>query len=345
MRLNKLSIAAAAILVGATVLSAGAATAAPTCIASNFPAISGGESSLKVSCLVPATTATGTTYKVQDYGQARWHSGAARTTAADGNTTNASATISSASAHFAAADVNHMISSSQAGIPAGAFIKSVTNATNAVLSVPATAAQTTGVFTIENSPARHVADVTRSGAVLTSATARFNALDVTAIVTGTGIKPGTKINSVGVSGTSTTATLSQTVSQAGTNGYVTINSKVQPASNRQVSDLHNPAAAASTTIISATAGFTATDVGLDVVGAVGIPAGTYIKVFTNATTVTVNQNTTLGATPNKTAVIGKPDIGAPENLGVVSQLTAALQLSPGLVASADDCAQHTPEGF
>jgi hypothetical protein len=343
-----LSIVLAVVVAGATLLSAGAANAAPSCVTSNFPAVSGGESSLKVSCLLPVGTAAGTTNKIVDYGQARWHSGAGRTTAADGHTTSGSAVISSATGHFVAADINHQVTSSLAGIPVGAFIKTVTP--TVTLNVNATATQTLAVLTVENSAARHVTDVVRTAAsaVITSATANFKnpAGDVGAIVTGTGIKPGTKINSVGVSGASTTATLSQTVASAGTGGYLTINPIAQPASNRQVSDLHSPAAVASTSIISATAGFSATDVGLPVVGTgAGWPAGAYIASVTNATTAVLSAAATLGTTANHKAVIGKPDFGAPTNGSVVSQLGAELHLNPALVASSDDCTNNTPEGF
>jgi hypothetical protein len=327
-------------------VTAGSAFAVPSCLGSNFPAIAGGESSLKVSCIVPAGTAAGTSSTIVDYGRARWHSGAARVTAADGNTTSGSAVITSATGHFVAGDVNHQVTSSLAGIPAGAFIKTFTNATTVTLNVNATATQTLAVFSVENSAARHVADASRSGSVLTSATANFKAGDVGAIVTGTGIKPGAKINSVGVSGTSTTATISLAVNTAGGGGYVTINSVLQPASNRRLSDVHSPAATASTSIISATAGFTASDVGLAVVGTgVGWPAGARIVSVTNATTAVLSAAATLGTAPNHIAIIGTPDFGAPTDGSVISQLGAALHLSPTLVASADDCANNTPEGF
>lgn len=327
--------------------SSGAAFAAPSCLGSNFPAVSGGESSLKVSCIVPVGTSPGTSDTIVDYGQARWHSGAARVTAADGATTSGSAVITSATGHFVAGDVNHQVTSSIAGIPVGAFIKTFTSATSVTLDVAATATTSGAVFSIENSSARHATDVSRSATtLLTSATANFKASDVNAIVTGSGIKPGTKINSVGVSGTSTTATISQTTNGAGTNGYLTINPVTQPSSNRKIADAHSPGATASTTIISATAGFAASDVGLAVAGiGTGWPAGARIVSVTNATTAVLSAAATLGTTANHAAIIGTPDFGAPTDGSVVSQLGAELQLNPSLVASSDDCANHTPEGF
>jgi hypothetical protein len=328
------------------VVSTGAAFAVPSCLGSNFPAVSGGESSLKVSCIVPVGTAAGATDTIVDYGQARWHSGAARVTAADGNYTT-TAVVTSATGTFVAGDVNHQVTSSLPGIPVGAFIKTVTNATTVTLDVPTTVAATTAVLTIENSSARHATDVTRSATtLLTSATANFKSTDVGAIVTGTGIKPGTKISAVGISGVNTTATISQATNQAGTNGYLTINPVLQPASNRKISDAHSPAAVASTSIISATAGFTASDIGLAVVGVgAGWPATARIISVTSATTAVLSAAATLGTTANHAAVIGTPDFGAPTNGSVVSQLGAELQLNPTLVASSDDCANHTPEGF
>jgi hypothetical protein len=327
-------------------VTAGAANAAPACLGSNFPAVSGGESSLKVSCFLSSTTAGGTTALVKDYAQARWHSGAARVTAADGVTTASSAAISSATGHFTAADVNHQVTSSLPGIPAGAFIKTFTSATAVTLDVPATLASTGAVFSVENSSARHVTDASRAGAVLTSATANFKSNDVGAIVTGTGIKPGTKINSVATSGANTTATLSLAVNQTGTAGYVTINSVPQPASVREITDAHSPAAAASTTIDSATAGFTASDVGLAVVGTgAGWPVGARIVSVTSASAAVLSAAATLGTAATHIAVIGNPDFGAPTNGSVVSQLGVELALNPSFVASSDDCANHTPEGF
>ncbi len=328
-------------------VTAGSAFAVPSCLASNFPAVSGGESSLKVSCIVPVGTAAGTKTTIKDYAQARWHSGAARLSAADGTFTSGSAVVTSTTGHFVAGDVNHQVTSDLPGIPAGAFIKTFTSATSVTLNVVTTASATTAVLTVENSSARHATDVTRSATtLLTSATANFKAGDVGAIVTGTGIKPGTKISVVGVSGANTTATISQPTNQAGSNGYLTINPVLQPASNRKVTDLHNPSAAASATIISATAGFTQSDVGLAVVGiGTGWPVGARIITVTSATTAVMSATATLGVAATHVALIGNPDVGAPTDGSTVAQLGAELQLSPTLVASSDDCANHTPEGF
>jgi hypothetical protein len=332
--------------VSMALVTAGSAFAAPVCLGSNFPAVSGGESSLKVSCFLSSTTAAGTTAVIKDYAQARWHSGAARVTTADGNTTSASAVVTAADGNFTAADVNHQVTSSLPGIPAGAFIKTFTSATSVTLDVNATATQTLAVLSVENSTARHVTDASRATTVLTSATANFKSTDVGAIVTGTGIKPGTKITLTGVSGTSTTATLSLAVNQTGTLGYVTINSVLQPATNRQISDAHSPTAAASTTIDSATAGFAASDVGLAVVGTgAGWPVGARIVSVTSASAAVLSAAATLGTAATHVAVIGKPDFGAPTNGSEVGQLGAELSLSPALLASSDDCANNTPEGF
>jgi hypothetical protein len=288
----------------------------------------------------------GATAVIKDYGQARWHSGAGRLSAADGNTTSGSAVVTSLTANFTAADVNHQVTSSLPGIPAGAFIKTFTTSTSVTLDVNATAPQTTAVLTVENSSARHATDVSRSTTTLTSATANFKTTDVGAIVTGTGIKPGTKITLTGVSGANTTATLSLAVSQTGTAGYVTINSVRQPASTRQLADVHSPGVGASTSIVSVTAGFTASDVGLAVVGTgAGWPVGARIVSVSSVTTAVLSATATLGTTANHIAVIGKPDFAAPTNGSVVAQLGAELSLSPTLVASSDDCANHTPEGF
>src|SRR5207249_2966443 len=137
-------------------LPAGAVTnscAAPGGI-SQFPNAPAGQSTLQVSCTLTTATATSSLFqKVEDSPQAVWHFGAGRQVT--GNTTSGSPTITLTSGNFFATDVNHGISGFSASaslnggtgnvaltnsaLPATAFIKSVTNATTAVLNINATA--------------------------------------------------------------------------------------------------------------------------------------------------------------------------------------------------------------
>jgi hypothetical protein len=337
---------AIALATAGLISAAGPAAAATSCTISQYPAIAAGQSGLKVACTVAAPAPTALTY--HDFAPATgtnagafWHPGAARVTAADGHATSGSASISSATGKFVAAvDLNHSITG--AGIPAGAFIKSVTSATAAVLSAPATATVTTAVFKIENSSSRQVIDgkTTTSSGTLTSATANFQPGDVGKIVSGQGVKPGTVITA---RASTTSVTVSPVADATSPAAGVTLNfeTPLESSTARRITDGHTTSG--TTTVTSATALFSATDKGISITGP-GIPANADITAVASATSVTISAAATATSTA-AVLLIGTQTVTAPVNGEAIMQIGAELQLSPTLVASSDSCTENTPEGF
>ncbi len=253
----------------------------------------------------------------------------------DGVTTKSSTTITSATAHFTAADVGRIVTGTN--LPLYDKIASVTNATTAVLTTAATAAGTAQSLTIganeQVSSTREVTDasITSGSTTLSSASAHFQASDLQLPVTGCGIPTGTYIKTV-TNASSVVLSQAATVTRpfAVTNGVTT---------------------SGSTTVTSATAGFSAacdTDKGIS---GTGIPAGSYIKTVTNATTITISAKATATATgvsltetPGATEVIGLPSATAPANDDAVSTIGTTLTLNPTLVKGVQPCAAGEPEG-
>lgn len=92
---------------------------------------------------------------------------------------------------------------------------------------------------------------------------------------------------------------------------------------------------ASTTVTSATAAFTSADVGANIVGN-GIPAGAKISAFTNSTTVTISAAATASATVNISITSGIPagaTITAFTNATTVTISAAATSTASGLPLS------------
>jgi hypothetical protein len=121
---------------------------------------------------------------------------------------------------------------------------------------------------------------TNASATLTSATAAFSSQDVGNPITGTNIQAATTISGVT---NATTVTLSKTATASGSG----VTFKVYGDGNRTLTDMVTNNG--SPTLTSATAYFTAADVGKPVVGTT-IPAGTSISSVTNATTATLSAN-------------------------------------------------------
>jgi hypothetical protein len=254
---------------------------------------------------------------------------------ANGVTTKSSKTITSATANFTAADVGGIVTSTN--LPGYDAIASVTNATTAVLTTAATAAGTLQTFTIDanqqSSTAREIGDaqITAGSTTLSSASASFEATDAQLPVTGCGIPAGTYIASITDPG-------DVVLSQAAT---VTRPFAVSDGSTTS----------GSTTVTSASAGFsTACDADKAISGA-GIPAGAYIKTVTNASTVVISAAATATATgvsltesPGATEVIGLPSATAPANDDAVSELGSELTLNPTLVKGSSPCASADPTG-
>jgi hypothetical protein len=121
---------------------------------------------------------------------------------------------------------------------------------------------------------------TNGSAVFTSATAAFTNQDVGNPITGTNIQAATTIVS---RSSATSVTLSKTATASGTN----ITFKVYGDGNRTLTDAATTNG--SPTITSATAYFTAADVGKPIVGT-AITSGTTIQSVTNSTTAVLSAN-------------------------------------------------------
>jgi hypothetical protein len=360
MKRIAIGLIAAALAVASVAMAAPAGAVTNSCAApggiSMFPNVPAGQSNLQVSCtLTTATSFANQFYKVEDFPQAVWHAGAGRQVT--GSTTSGSPNITLTAGHFSASDVNHPISGFSAsaslnggttpatsltasGLPAGAFIKTFTDATHAVLNVNATGTFTGRKWTIENTTSRTVLDASTTSAsgTVTSATANFTAADVGRTITGTNMAHGAKITA---RASATSITVSPAATATGTNQQLSIGPEATLTTARTVHDASTTSA--STTLTSASAGFAATDKDLPVTGA-GIPAGAFIQTVTNATTVVLSAAATATAA-NVSLVIGQPNATAPANNDTLLNLGAELDLNPSLVAGMDACGTNTPEGF
>ncbi|MDP9335056.1 MAG: hypothetical protein M3Q30_17340 [Actinomycetota bacterium] len=355
-----IGLVAAALALASVIVASPAGAVVNGCAApggiSMFPNAPGGQSNLKVSCILTTASAfTSQTYKVEDFPQAVWHVGAGHPVT--GSTTSGSPNIVLTAGHFSAKDVNHGISGFSAStslnggttpalaltasaLPAGVFIKTFTDATHAVLNQNATATATGKKWTVENSDSRTVLDAsTTSGSgVVTSASANFLATDVGRAISGTNMGNHAKIT---VRTSATQVTVAPVATATGSSQQLSIGPAASQTTARFIHDAHTTTT--TTTVTSASANFQSWDTDLPVTGP-GIPAGDYIKTVTNPTTVVLNAAATATSAAAALA-IGAPSATAPANGGVGLNLGAELDLNPTLVAGSDDCAKNTPEGF
>ena len=332
----------AAVLVTAVLVQASGPAGATTnsCAMSEFPAKLESYSGLKVACTSDGLGTPTSGLTIHDFNNSVWHVGSARTITAA--TTLNSPTITSTNGFLSnvagpAGDIHRSITGP--GIPSGTWIVSV-SANNATLSANATATAAAASLAIEDNTARTFKDghITSGSTTVTSATAGFTAADANQIISGNGLKPGTKIASVNVNGT--TITVAPAADLTSTAAQLSIGDTAITAV-RQISDGHTTTGTANVT--SATARFAAADTGTGISGP-GIPAGTYIKTVSSLTAVILTKNTTATATAAK-LVIGTPTISAPTNGDHVSQLAGELNLSPSFLPAVDACTEGTPEGF
>jgi hypothetical protein len=331
----------AVVLVTAVLVQAGGPAGATTnsCAMSEFPAKLESYSGLKVACTSDGTGTASSGLTIHDFNDSVWHVGSARTITAA--TTLNSATITSTTGFLSnvagpAGDINRSITGT--GIPSGTWIVSVSG-NSAVLSAKATATAASAPLAIEDNTARTFKDghITNLSTTVTSATAGFTAADANQIISGNGLKPGTKIATVT---NGTTITIAPAADLTSTTAQLSIGDTAITAV-RAINDGHTTLG--SPNVTSATAGFAAADTGTGITGP-GIPAGTYIKTVSSATAIIVTKNATATATTAK-LVIGTPTISAPKNGDHVSQLASELDLSPTFLAAVDSCAEGTPEGF
>jgi hypothetical protein len=307
---------------------------------SEFPAKILSYSGLKVACSSDGVAAPSAGLTIHDFGNAVWHTGSSRSITA--KTTLNSAVITSTTGFLSAVagragDIHRSITGP--GIPGGTWIVSVAGA-NATLSAKATATAAAVALAVENNAARSFKDghITSGSTTVTSATAGFNSTDVGQIIAGNGLKPGTKIVTAP---TATSITITPAATLSSTTAQLAIgDTAVTPV--RAITDGHTTSG--SPTVTSATARFAAADTGTGISLAGVIPAGTYIKTVTNATTVVLTKNATATSTTAK-LIIGAKTISAPTDGDHVSQLAGELNLSPTFLAGVDACSENTPEGF
>jgi hypothetical protein len=367
MRRRKFGTALAAVAIAtaaAIPILAAPASAVTGCGAPGgiFPATPGAQSGVKFDCTTNAG-ANVNSITIADATNTQWHHGAARTVAV--TPTSASATITFASGALAATDIGRPISG--ACIGGAAFIRTVA-ATSATLSVNNGAGCVATTATIEYTRSRVLTDAnctTAATSNLTSAKALFAAGDVNKSVSGGPFSSGSKITAVVNPTTATvapaptaacTAPDTITIGAATYSGAAVVwaadpntkqltNSAAPPAGSGQAFSCTGTTLTATPGAVTAGGGFSATYAKLKVV-----VIGT-TTVTTTATTGTANTLTLAAACPAGitaaagTAVIGEPGGTAPKNGSAMTSLSAELNLAPTLVATQDDCAKNTFEGF
>lgn len=338
------AVVSAAALLAPLAVPAGATNPTLTsCSTETFPTSWGSASNVKWACHF-MSAAAGSSQTMHDYPQAVWHNGAARTATA--SWTSGGTTLTATNGHFTSADVNHIITDTgavAAGLPTYVFIKSVTDSTHVELNKPVTANGTNRAIKIENSSIRAFDDgVTVVGTTVTSASANFTAADVGRGISGTDIPVGATIAS---RQSATSITLSAAATAAATGAVITIGAEEVPTSARQVNDA--VFTSGSSTVTSASAAFSATDVGLKVTNPVlastKIPANTYIVSVNSATSVTLSANVNATGTAQKLA-IGEASASAPVNGDQAGSLASTLILNPALVKGSLPCAAAVPYG-
>ena len=338
--------------------------ASNACAFDTFSNVPGASSELAIRCtLTTATGGAGTAYRIEDLPYANWHSGAGRSITTTAATASTSATITASAGHFAAQDVNDVISGP--GIPGNTFIKSIT-ATTAVLNhaVGSPGVANGAHLTVNNSDGRTVIATVFSGTSITAPTAHFckaglsgcntgasTKSDIGRTISGTRIPHGTTITAVG---SNSAITISQaaiacpaTVPAANCN-QLGVGSLPSLTTSRQVKDA---TFVSPNKVCSATAGFSQTDVNLPIasvstpakfpagdyitgVGATGCPGGT--------TEATLHANFLSGS--NAKVFIGARSSDAPINGDAIMSLSSELSVSPTLAAGVPACTQNSASG-
>jgi len=318
-----------------------------------YPAQTASQSALRVSCTFnnqPGTSQVSASFHIDDFATVGYHNGAARTI------TNTAA-ISAGATTFTATNctaitgwVNRPITTDGTfgGIPPRTFVKSISGACLVTLSQPTSLAIAASKnFKVDNSSARSVANsltaptnitFASGGTVLTSAMANFTAADVGLSVGGEEIPANSTL--VAPCGGATCTISAATTAASGTNTAITFGGTLQVSSTRQANDCKNTTAS---NVNSPAAKFTTDDVGLKITGP-GIPANTFITVRVNASNVTTTGGMTITTVVGK-CVIGDPTGTAPADGDTVATQGVQLDLSPGLVAGSETCANESAEGF
>ncbi|MDT4989799.1 MAG: hypothetical protein QOI74_3893, partial [Micromonosporaceae bacterium] len=191
-------------------------------------------------------------------------------TFADG-TIVSSKTVTSATAQFVAGDVGTAIVG--AGIPAAATIASVDSPTSITLSAPATIAAAGGVALTIDPKVITDGVTTAASTAVSSASTPFTAADSGLTISGPGIQAGTTFTEL----TSSTGTLSKAATASSTAVPMAIGGRVVTDGVTNTGNV----------LVSATAKFTAGDVGMPIVGAVPFPAAATTIVSVTSPTMAV----------------------------------------------------------
>jgi len=356
------------------VILAEPAFAANTCngpgvTASQFPARAGAQSSLQVACTTNAGTKVDN-ITVADSSNAVWHHGAARVLP---NVTLVAGATTITNAGFRPDDVRRPISGGC--LKGGTFIVSVVGTTatlSQALGTPCSASS----LTIEHTTSRVLTDATCTATLITSATAKFTSTDIGKSVSGGNFAIGARITAVGTAGANTTATVGATSPASGVcvdrapavTGYqapmLTIggatyagatpiwsNDPMQLALTNTLSGNaftcigKTLTAGAATKAIVGTSPFNAAYAGLPVII---VGTSTVVTTVATATTTALSlvANCPAGITTSAgVANIGAPGANAPQVGNSLATLGAVLNLSPTLVATADECSRGQLEGF
>ena len=341
------------------------------CDFDNFPSIPGSNSELAIQCtLTTATGGAGNSYRVEDLSYAQWHSGEGRPILTTAATLTGSAVVTAAAAHFLAQDVNDTISGP--GVPANAFIRTVTSATQVTLNlVTASPGIANGAHLIvNNTDGRTIAATTFAGTTINTTTghfckaalatcnvAPFTKSDVGRSVSGTRIPHGatiTAVNTVNQMVISLATTACPALVSAANCNAVSIGATPTLSTSRQIKDI---TFVAPNKVCSATAGFTQTDVNLPISSVVTtipptpqkFPAADYITAVGAAgcppltTEATLKVNYTVAGTNTK-AFIGSRSSDAPLNGDAVMSLASELSVSPALASGLPACTEDSAVG-
>ncbi len=336
------------------------------CAFDSFPNIPGGSSELAIRCtLTSAIGGSGSSYRVEDLPYANWHTGAGRSITTTLATSATSAVITASAAHFAAQDVNDVISGP--GIPSNTFIKAVTTTTATLNKVVGSPGVAKGAkLTVNNSDGRTVIATAYGTNTITSATAHFCKVgltgcnsgvtqknDVGRTVSGTRIPHGSVITLVN---SATQVTISQNVFAcpsgvtAANCNQVGLSSVPNLSTSRQIKDA---TFISPNKVCSATAGFTQTDVNLPIASVAApskFPAGDYIaSVGAGGTGCVGNTFAVLHAAytaagTNTKVFIGTRSSDAPINGDAVMSLGSELSVSPSLSAGLPNCSENSAVG-
>lgn len=369
-----------ALAVPVSLIAAAPAHAVNSCTTSMSPKVPLGLSGLSVACLFDASAsalASVSRIEIADTPNAGWTSTAARTAK-----TSANAALGATSLAFTpvltTADIGRPVSGT--GVAAGTFIKTVGGA----ISRPTTAAiAANSTITINHTRGREVNDASclSTSNVLTSPSGVFLSSDVGLSVTGGPYRTlarivmllspttvrvddnpsvaGDQAPSNACADANTSVAGIQDVLAIGFVRYSPATSNTTVATNARTRQIAlgslaagGGATCAGTTLtLNANGGgtFATTDVGLPVFfkKSSGVAADAVVRKVNSVTATTIAMSAACPAAGAAAtdAVVGVPSSGAPADSAPMAELTASLNLSPGVVPFLDDCSKNTMTGF